>query len=178
MPYDVNGNLCWIAVRRIDFEIIRTMVVYPVLLQVRPAFANGSIATEAFATLDFLHGAMHAHQENVVRLQQMSQIRSPLWELDNVFDDEIVAGCGERGDTPMEAIEKPWPNVAPPEKRALFVAPFRQAWLEKIRRKVQERFVNRELYRLCERRFAGARRSIQQDDASDSPGCGEIRMVI
>jgi len=109
---------------RFDLAIIRTEVVDSIFLHVRPTFSEFSISPEAFATLDLFQGAMHSHQKDVEWPQHAPEVRSPFRELDDVVNDEVGAGGGERSDAPMKPIEESWPNVTPPPKRSLGVSPF------------------------------------------------------
>ncbi len=49
---------------------------------------------------------MHADEEHVEAGQQLGQLGPPGGELDDVFDDQVVAGRGQGGQAPVEAGEQ------------------------------------------------------------------------
>jgi hypothetical protein len=128
-------------------EIVRPKIVDSIDFDVFPTFAKPAVTARAFATIDLVERAMNCHQKDVEWLQELGERRSPGFGLDDVLDDQVVAGCSEHGEAAMETVEKSWSNVAPPKKWPVRVAPFGQPDRKHVGRHMQKGLVQRSLQR-------------------------------
>jgi uncharacterized protein (UPF0264 family) len=81
--------------------------VDPVVDDVGATLAESAVAALALATVDFVDVAVYADQEDVKAVQQVSQLASPRRELDDVFDDQVIAGVSERRQASVEPGKEP-----------------------------------------------------------------------
>jgi hypothetical protein len=128
-------------------EITRPKIVDSIDFDVFPTFAEPAVTPQAFATIYLVERAMNCHQKDVEWLQELAERRSPSFGLDDVLHDQVVAGCREHGDAAMETVEKSRPNVAPPKKWPVGVAPFGQPDRKHVGRHMQEGLIQRPLQR-------------------------------
>ena len=103
---DRDSHVFWVPVSRVDLKVIRPKVVDSIDFDVFSAFTDPAVTTQAFATVDFVERAMNCHQKHVEWPQQLGERRPPLFELDDVLHDQVVASRSEHGDAAMETIEK------------------------------------------------------------------------
>src|SRR5207342_2502548 len=80
---------------RVHLEVIHAVAVG--VVEVRACLAEPSVATLAFPPLEFRQRAMEPNEEHVEPTEQAQELLHPGAGLDDVFDHEIVAGRGERG---------------------------------------------------------------------------------
>jgi hypothetical protein len=153
--------------RGVDRQVIRPELVDSIDFDVLPTFAQPSVTTLAFATIDLVERAMNSHQKDVEWLQELGERRSPGFGLDDVLHDQVVAGCSEHGDAAMEAVEESRPNVAPPKKWPVGVSPLGQSDRKDVGRDMQEGLVQRALELSGQRRFPAARCPMKQDDPTN-----------
>jgi len=139
--------------RRVHLEIVGPECVDQVGLHMRPALPDAAVPAVAFTAVYLCQFAVHADEEDIQAAEQAGQVLAPGAELDDVLDDQVIPGCGQRGQAPVKAIEEPRPHLLPPGERAVWIAPGRQhaAGQQVIRRHVQERFRQCLLHRLRQR---------------------------
>ena len=94
---DVLNEIGSYSCRSVDVEVVWTEGMDLVEREVGLRFADTAVAAAAFATVEFLRVAVHADQEDIQAGEQTGQLGTPRAELDDVFDDQIVAGLGECG---------------------------------------------------------------------------------
>jgi hypothetical protein len=148
----------------VDVVVVGTEGVDAVELDMRTTLADAAVAPFAFAPVELVEVAVHADQEHVEPLQQRGQLVAPGGELDDVLDDQIVAGGGEGGDAAMEAVEERRPQAGPPGERTVGLAAVGQHPHHVVGRQVEERLVEPHLDGSGQRRLARAGRSVQEDD--------------
>ena len=88
---------------------------------------------------------MNSHQKDVEWSQQLGEHRPPVFALDDVLHDQVVASRSEHGDAAMETIEKSRSKVAPPKKRPVGLSSLGQTNRKHVGCHVQEGLVQHPL---------------------------------
>nr|WP_246805905.1 hypothetical protein [Ensifer sp. ENS10] len=114
---DARGNLIgWFV--RIHFEVV---VAVGMRLKVKPGFTDRAIA--ALATLKVFDRRMNADPEDVQMCCQFSDLVGPAFLLDDMLDDQIVAGPGESRNRAVKSVEEPVAFAAHPMVHATLEHP-------------------------------------------------------
>jgi hypothetical protein len=71
--------------------------VWIIFLDVAAALADATVTAGAFSAVQFVEVAVHTNEEDVQVRQEAGQFVTPGWELDDMLDDQVVAGVGEGG---------------------------------------------------------------------------------
>jgi hypothetical protein len=95
--------------------------------EVGASFADTAVSAAAFAAAEFFRIAVHADQEDVQAGEQTVQLGTPPAELDDVFDDQVIASLGECGQAAVKAGEEPRSDLVPPVEGAAVAAAVRAA---------------------------------------------------
>lgn len=98
----------------------------PVGLHVCASLADAAVAAGPFAAVDLVQPAVHADQEHVQPIEQAGQLSAPGAVLDDVLDDQVVAGRRESRQAPVKAGEEPRAHRGLPRERPVGVAAGRQ----------------------------------------------------
>ena len=130
---------------RVDIEIVGPKVVDSIDFDVFPTFAEPAVTTQAFTMVYFVEGAMNPDQKDVEWPQQLGERRSPVLNLDDVLDNQVVASRSERGDATMKTIEEARSKVAPPKKRSVRLSSLGQTNRKHVGCYVQEGLVQHPL---------------------------------
>ncbi len=156
-----------VAFRReagIHFEVVRSEGMDE--REVPARVSQAPVAARALAALKLRQRAVEPDVENVEAFQFLGKTVLLLRRLDDEVDDQIVARAGKGGEAAVVAVEHPGPHGRP-GKWPLAVPPPRQHLAtvqQKVEGEAEERHVEPVLQRSGERRFARARRAVQQDD--------------
>jgi hypothetical protein len=75
-------------------------------LEVEARLTGAPIAASFLPPIQFLDRSMHADPEDVDRSQQTDEVIGPAVFLDNMFDNQVIPGLGERGYRPVKAIKE------------------------------------------------------------------------
>lgn len=117
------------------------------------------------ASLEFLHRAVEAYDEDIVRLEEEQQPIHPSTLFDDVLDEQVVSRFGECRDAAMEALEERLPRARPfelPEVDRL--ARQYTARIQMVDRVVPEGPPGSCSHGSCKRRFAATGGAVRKDD--------------
>lgn len=83
--------------------------------QVLEPFASITISSFAFAFEKVAWAAVNADQEDIVWREKLDDQSRPIFVLDDVIDDEIVAGLGNRREATVKRLEEAGTHLWPRE---------------------------------------------------------------
>ncbi len=96
----------------INFEVIDS-VLMNAFQEVLEPFAPIAVASLALPAGKLARRAVHADEEDIVWGEEVGDQSAPLLELDDVIDDEIVAGLSDRRETAVESLEESRSHLLP-----------------------------------------------------------------
>jgi hypothetical protein len=161
---------------RVDLNVIGAEGVDYVVVLAR--FAYPSVSALQFALLKLSRWAVKSDKEHIKWLKELHEARHPRLGLNDVFDDEVIAGLGQCRQATMESFEERGSH-ARPGKIPIFDALHGQdASIAKVVYRVMpERLIEACLKSPAERGLPRARRTVNEDDLS-SHGAIRMRAVL
>ena len=96
----------------VNLEVIDN-VLMNAFQEVLESFAPVAIASLALSAGKLAWRAVDANEKDIVWCQEVSEQSAPLLELDDVIDDEIIAGLSDRRETAVKGFEEPRPHLHP-----------------------------------------------------------------
>jgi len=122
----------------VNLEVIGEVLVNSFEQMLEP-FAAITISSFAFAVGKVAWAAVNAHQEDVVWREKLDDQSRPIFVLDYVIDNEIVAGLGNRREATVKRLEEAGSQFWPREGAVGFAAGGQElGGDESIRRDVPE----------------------------------------
>ena len=158
---------------RIELQVIGAMPMDG--LKVAPRVAKRAVATGALSSFELFKWAMQADKVDVESVQEPDQVRHPAPGLDDVLDDQVIAGQRQPWQAAMKAVEECGSQGGPFELVRLDALPRQHLAAEVIDRVVPEGCFHPRLQRATERGLPRARSAIDQDDCAGHDSRGYAR---